>query len=126
MPPRHDVAAQSFAAVRVDRLDRLAMGVLEEARPGQGCEARSAPQRAARERERASRAGAQARGAGFLRWKRACLRLTISSCPPAPSLARQVIVKAMIKDGKIAKWSYYGESARCASIFVDGVEGMSK
>jgi hypothetical protein len=32
----------------------------------------------------------------------------------------------MIKDGKIAKWSYYGESARCASIFVDGVEGMSK
>lgn len=46
--------------------------------------------------------------------------------PPAASLARQVIVKAMIKDGKIAKWSYYGESARCASIFVDGVEGMSK
>ena len=37
-----------------------------------------------------------------------------------------MIVKAMIKDGKIAKWSYYGESARCASIFVDGVEGISK
>ena len=42
------------------------------------------------------------------------------------ALPHQVIVKAMIKDGKIAKWSYYGESARCASIFVDGVEGISK
>ena len=93
----------------------------------------SASARAAR--ERASRVGAQARGAGFQRRsdderRRACLRLTISSRPPArppaASLARQVIVKAMIKDGKIAKWSYYGESARNASIFVDGVEGFAK
>jgi hypothetical protein len=51
MPPRHDVAAQSFAAVWIDRLDRWALGVVEEARPGRGCEGRSAPQRAARQRE---------------------------------------------------------------------------
>jgi hypothetical protein len=90
----------------------------------------SASARAAR--ERASRAGAQARGAGFQRRSddersaRASGLRSAPARPPAPSLARQVIVKAMIKDGKIAKWSYYGESARCASIFVDGVEGMSK